>query len=128
MSYLQLAYIHLASVLPAFLIGTYLLINQKGTPRHRLLGKVYMSLMLFTALVTLLMAARVGPTFMGHFGYIHLLSVLVLYSVPAAYFAARRGDIKRHRLNMLALYIGGILIAGGFTFMPGRLLHSWFFA
>jgi uncharacterized membrane protein len=28
---------------------------------------------------------------------------------------------------MLGLYFGGILIAGGFTLIPGRLLHHVFF-
>ena len=125
MTYLQLAYFHLATVVPAFFLGTFLLLNPKGTPVHKLLGKAYMVLMLLTALVTLCMAAEVGPTFLGHFGFIHLFSFLVLYSVPAAYFAARKGRIKTHKANMLGLYIGGIVIAGSFAVSPGRLLHSW---
>ena len=128
MTYLQLTYLHLGSVFPAFLIGTFLLVSRKGNPVHKALGKIYMYLMLFTALVTLFMSAAVGPTILGHFGFIHLFSVLVFYSVPAAYFAARNGDINRHRANMIGLYVGGILIAGAFTLVPGRLLHSWFFA
>ena len=128
MSYLQLAYIHLGTVFPAFLIGTYLLINRKGTPKHRLLGKVYMALMLITALTTLFMSAEVGPVVFGHFGFIHLFSLLVLYSVPTALIAARNGNIKKHRASMVGLYIGGLLIAGSFTLMPGRMLHGWFIA
>ena len=125
--YLQLAYWHLATVVPAFLIGTYLLINHKGSPMHKRLGKVYMLLMLFTALITLFMSAEVGPTLFNHFGLIHLFAVLVLISVPSAYIAAKKGNIKRHRGNMIGLYIGGLIIAGSFAFMPGRLLYSWLF-
>ena len=125
MTYLQLAYLHLGTVFPAFLIGTFLLLNRKGTPAHKVLGKIYMSLMLVTALVTLFMSARVGPTLLGHFGFIHLFSFLVFYFVPTAYLALRGGNIKKHRDSMIGLYVGGILIAGGFTFVPGRLLHSW---
>jgi uncharacterized membrane protein len=47
--------------------------------------------------------------------------------VPAAYIHARRGNIAKHRSAMIGLYVGGILIAGSFAFMPGRLLHSWLF-
>jgi len=126
MTYYQLAYFHLGTVFPAFLIGTYLLAARKGTSIHRLLGKLYMVLMLVTASTTLLMPAIVGPTFLSHFGFIHLLSFLVLYSVPCAYIAAKRGNIKRHRRHMVGLYVGGILVAGVFTFVPGRLLHAWF--
>jgi uncharacterized membrane protein len=127
MTYLQLAYVHLATIVPAFLIGTALLLMAKGTPRHKLLGRIYMPLMLFTAIVTLFMPARVGPSFGGHFGFIHGFSALVLYSVPAAYIHARRGNIAKHRSAMIGLYVGGILIAGSFAFMPGRVLHSWLF-
>jgi len=125
MTYLQLAYLHLGTVFPAFLIGTFLLLNRKGSPAHKVLGKVYMSLMLVTALVTLFMSAEVGPTLLGHFGFIHMFSFLVFYYVPTAYLAIRGGNIKKHRDSMIGLYVGGILIAGGFTFVPGRLLHSW---
>lgn len=127
MSYLQLAYIHLATIIPAFLIGTYLLLNRKGTPLHKALGKIYMLLMLFTATVTLFMSAEVGPRLLDHFGFIHLLSVLVLFTIPTAYIAARNGNVTVHRGNMIGLYVGGLLIAGSFTLMPGRLLHGWMF-
>ncbi len=87
-----------------------------------------MVLMLVTALVTLFMPAHVGPSFLGHFGFIHLFCLVVWYSVPAAYFAARVGNITKHKFNLIAVYVGGILIAGGFAFMPGRLLHAWLFS
>jgi uncharacterized membrane protein len=127
MSYLQLAYFHLSTVVPAFLIGTYLLINRKGTSWHKLLGKIYMCLMLATAVITLFMPAEVGSTLLGHFGFIHIFSLSVFYTVPAAFIAVRNGNIKAHQGNMLGLYIGGLLIAGSFAFMPGRLLHGWLF-
>lgn len=127
MSYIFLAYMHLATVVPAFLIGTFLLLNRKGTSKHRTLGKVYMLLMLLTAFITLFMTAQVGPTLLSHFGFIHLFSCLVLYSVPAAFFAARNKDYRAHQYNMIGVYVGGILIAGGFAFAPGRLLHTWLF-
>ena len=38
-SYLPLAYAHLATVLLAFVIGTYLMFARKGNPLHRLLGR-----------------------------------------------------------------------------------------
>ena len=127
MSYLQLAIFHLTTVVPAFFLGAYLLLNRKGTPVHKLLGKIYMVLMFITAATTLFMSAEVGPRFMNHFGWIHLLSFLVLWSVPEAYFAIKRGDLKRHQRSMVLTYVGGILIAGSFALMPGRLLNDWLF-
>jgi uncharacterized membrane protein len=118
---------HLATVLPAFLIGTIILVIKKGTPIHKQLGRVYMVLMTVTALITIFMQAKVGPKLFNHFGYLHLFTVLTLYSVPTALIAIRKGDVITHKRKMVLLYIGGLLIAGGFTFFPGRYLHTVFF-
>ena len=125
--YLTLAYIHLATVAPCFLIGAWLLLRRKGTNVHKRLGRAYVVLILFTALVTLPMPAEVGPRLLDHFGFIHLFSVLVLVSVPAAIYSIRRGKVAAHRGHMIGVYVGGILIAGSFAFSPGRLLHGWLF-
>jgi uncharacterized membrane protein len=127
MTYTQLAYLHLATVVPAFVIGAFQLLRRKGTPSHKLLGKIYMLLMLATGFITLAMPAEVGPRFLNHFGFIHIFSFLALFSVPIAYFAARSGNIRAHRASMIGLYVGGILIAGAFAFSPGRMLHAWLF-
>jgi len=127
MTYLQLAYAHLVTVIPAFLIGTWLLVRSKGTPHHRTLGRIYLSLMLVTGITTLFMPAEVGPRFLGHFGYLHLLSAFTLITVARAYHAAKTHQVALHRNNMIGLYFGGILIAGSFALMPGRMLHGWLF-
>lgn len=118
---------HLLVILPAFLLGTWLMIRRKGTPNHRAMGKVYLLLMLFTGVITLFIPAQVGPQWLGHFGYLHLLSLLTLYTVPTAWLAARRHQWRRHAAAMIGLYVGGLLVAGGFALMPGRLLHVWLF-
>lgn len=125
MRYEHLVYAHLATIVPAMGIGTALLLKPKGGASHRQLGRVYLSLMLATALIALFLPAKLGPSLFGHFGAIHLLCLLTVYAVPSAYLAARRGEIPRHRRIMRQLYIGGIVIAGVFAFSPGRLLHTW---
>jgi uncharacterized membrane protein len=127
MDYENLMFIHLYTVVPAFVLGTLNLILKKGTTLHKQFGRIYMLLMLFTAVVTLFMKAHVGPLFLNHFGYIHLFSFLTIYTIPTAYIAVKRGDIKSHKRKMILLYFGALLIAGGFTFFPGRYLHEVFF-
>lgn len=127
MTYTQLAYLHLATVVPAFAIGAFQLLRRKGTPSHKLLGKIYMLLMLATGFITLAMPAEVGPRFLGHFGFIHIFSLSAILGVPFAYFAARRGYLRAHRMSMLSLYLGGVMVAGTFAFSPGRMLHTWLF-
>ena len=127
MSYIELMYLHLATILPAFVLGTILLIIKKGTKVHKIFGRIYMMLMLVTAFITLFMQAKVGPKLFNHFGWIHSFSFLTIYTVPTAYLAIKNGNVKAHKRKMILLYFGAIIIAGGFTFFPGRYLHTLFF-
>ncbi|MEN8815345.1 MAG: DUF2306 domain-containing protein [Nonlabens sp.] len=125
--YLSLMYTHLITVIPCVFVGAYLLLFSKGTKWHRSLGKYYMISMVITAIVSLFMPAMVGPQLLGHFGWIHLFSILTLWSVPTAYIAVRKGQIKKHKIKMILVYIGALIIAGGFTFVPGRFMYEVFF-
>ena len=126
MNEIQIIYIHLYTVIPAFVIGTYLMMNHKGTSAHRMLGKLYMLLMLSTAVASLFIPAYIGPRLLNHFGFIHLLSLLVIYSIPIAYYHIRKGRVALHRSIMVQVYIGALLIAGGLAvFSPGRMLNTW---
>ncbi|SCY17619.1 Uncharacterized membrane protein [Nonlabens sp. Hel1_33_55] len=123
----SLMYAHLITVIPCIFIGGYLLLAYKGTPIHKLLGKIYMSLMLVTAVITVFLPANVGPQLLDHFGWIHLFTVLTLWTIPTAYIAIRKRHIKAHKRKMIFLYVGAIKIAGGFTLVPGRYLHGVIF-
>jgi uncharacterized membrane protein len=108
--------------------GTYLIFAKKGTQFHKIIGKVYMILMGLTGILTLFIPAQVGQRIFNHFGLLHLLSFLTIYSVPRAWFAIKKGDLKTHKSAMIKLYIGGIIIAGSFAILaPGRYLHNLFF-
>jgi uncharacterized membrane protein len=86
-----------------------------------------MVLMLITATITLFMQAQVGPRVFDHFGFIHCFSILTIYTIPTAYWAIKKGNVKSHKRKMILLYFGAIIIAGGFTFAPGRYLNELFF-
>ncbi|NKI31065.1 DUF2306 domain-containing protein [Croceivirga thetidis] len=127
MDYRTLMFIHLYTIVPCIFLGAYGLLAKKGTPLHRSLGKIYMVLMLFTAVVTLFMPAYVGSRLFNHFGWIHLFSLLTLWSIPRAYFAIKKGNVRGHQISLICLYLGAIGIAGAFTLAPGRYLHGLFF-
>jgi uncharacterized membrane protein len=67
-----------------------------------------------------------GPFFA--FSPIHLLIPLTLFGVYGALRSARAHRINRHRAAMLSVYFGGIMIAGGLTLLPGRIMHGIFFS
>lgn len=125
--YEKLMFIHLGTILPCVFLGAYLIFFLKGTAIHKSLGKLYMFLIFFSSFVSLFMEARVGPQFLGHFGWIHSLSFVTMMTVPISIRAVQKGNIVRHQRSMLLLYFSGLLIAGGFTLVPGRFLHQFLF-
>ena len=114
---------HVLTVVPAAFLGAYVLLTRKGTPRHKLLGRIWMVLMVLTAISTFFIhQIRVW----GDFSPIHILSVVVIVSCGMAIWQIRRGNVRAHKSALISAYVGGIFGAGIFTFWPGRLMNAVF--
>ncbi len=118
--------IHVATVLPAALLGAFLLLwRGKGSPLHRMLGKMWMLLMVATALSSFF----IHELNVWHgFSPIHILSVITIVGCYNAYRLARSGNIRAHRIAVTRTYVSGILIAGGFTLLPYRIMNQVVFS
>ena len=53
-----------------------------------------------------------------------LLAISTLVVLPVAVWRAHRHEVARHRRAMLGLFLGALIIAGLFTFLPGRIMHA----
>ena len=111
-------FVHMTAAILALVIGTLQLARAKGTSSHRMIGWTWVVLM-FTVAITSLWI----PSFL-HLTWIHLFTLLTLVSLPYALWRIRRGDVKAHAGAMKGRYIGGLVIAGVFTLVPGRLLGN----
>ncbi len=60
----------------------------------------------------------------GEWSPIHLLAIYTLIMLPIAVLAAHRHDVRRHRRVMIGISVGALVIAGLFTFVPGRIMHA----
>jgi uncharacterized membrane protein len=116
--------VHAYLAMTAFALGLVQLAAPKGRLPHRVLGYIWCAIMLVIA----------GGSFFIHtlnqwhgFSWIHLLSLLVLFSVPFGIARARAHRIKGHARTMTMLFLGGLVIAGVFTFVPGRIMHAVLF-
>ena len=116
-------WVHMIAAVVALITGALVLWRKKGDSRHRFLGRTWVILMLVVA----------GSSFWireindGGFSPIHLLSVWTFYSIAVGVIAIRSrahkpDAISQHSQSMQSLYVYGMLIAGGFTFLPDRLL------
>lgn len=115
MEFTPVILVHMSAASAAIVIGGITLKVKKGTQLHRLLGRVWVVLMLVAALVSF------GIRTSGHFSWIHLLSAGVLASLVASVLAAMKGRINAHQRGMVNTYIG-LVVAGAFTFLPARRL------
>jgi uncharacterized membrane protein len=110
--------VHLATAIPAALLGAVILSRRKGTTVHKMLGRVWVVLMLVTAV------GSFGIQTSGRLSWIHILSVVTIVSIVAALISIRRGNREAHRRSMQGAY-GGLMIAFAFTLLPGRLMGQW---
>ncbi len=112
---------HVLTVVPAALIGGTMLMMRKGTYAHRMAGRVWIALMVLTALSTFFIHEI--DLFFG-FSPIHVLSIVVLVSAVEVVRSARQRNFVRHKRLVKSLYFGGIGIAGLFTLLPDRIMHA----
>jgi uncharacterized membrane protein len=114
---------HLATVLSAFLIGCILMAGAKGARLHRALGWSWVILMVSTSIASFF----IHTLNKSGFSPIHALSAWVLVAAPFGLYLARRHKVAAHRRMMTCLFLFGLLLAGAFTFIPGRLMFDLFF-
>jgi uncharacterized membrane protein len=114
--------VHLTAALTALLIGIALMLRIKGTGLHKLLGWTWVLAMGITA-VSSLFIREINH---GSFSFIHLLSGWTIVGLPGAVYAIKRGKVGAHRRAMTGMFVGGLLLAGLFAFIPGRLLWTVF--
>jgi uncharacterized membrane protein len=110
--------VHLSTVLLALPLGISQLVLPKGTIRHRAMGYLWCALMTVTALVSFTVHT-INP---GGFDPIHIFSVVTLICVPMIIYFGRTGRVAQHQRTVLGLMVGALVIAGLFTFLPGRAL------
>jgi uncharacterized membrane protein len=115
---------HAYGALAALVLGLVMVVRSKGTPSHKFLGRVWVAIMAAVALSSFWIQEL---RLIGAFSPIHLLSILTLVALPYAIIQVRRGNVGAHRTTMIWVFIGGPIIAGLFTLMPGRLMHPTLF-
>ena len=117
-------HIHVAAALMTLGIGVFLLMAPKGFTLHRTFGWLWVVSMAFTAGSSFFITA----IFQSHFSPIHALSAWVMLGLPMGIAAIRRRDVARHRKAMTDMFTGGMVIAGLFSLLPGRLIWHVFFS
>jgi uncharacterized membrane protein len=112
--------LHALAAMAAFAIGVAQLGAPKGTPRHRAVGWLWVLLMLVVAVSAFFIHTI---RLWGPWSPIHLLAIFTLVMLPIAVLHAHRHHVAQHRTAMISIFLGALVIAGIFTFYPGRIMH-----
>ena len=115
--------IHVASAITAFFVGLWILAGPKGRGMHKTLGWVWVVAMGVTAVSSFWLTGINGNSF----SWIHGLSAWTMIGLPMGIYAIRKKNVQKHAKNMKGMFLGGMIIAGLFTFLPGRLMWHLFF-
>lgn len=118
-----LVFAHLVFASGALVLGAVVLWSRKGNTLHRSIGWTWVLLMTGATLSAAFIRDYQLPNVAG-LTPIHLFVVLVAWKLPVGVMHARRGQVAAHRQAMRGLYLGGCLLAGVFTLLPGRFLGS----
>ncbi len=113
--------LHTALALVAVVLTIAIFSLKKGSRYHRIMGWSWVIVMAVVAISSFWVNTikLVGP-----FSPIHLLALFVLWSLIGAVTAARNHRVADHKRAMQGLAFGALLIAGAFTFLPGRLMNA----
>ena len=93
---------------------------RKGTTLHRRIGWIWAVLMAIVAFSGLFIWEL---RLFWLFSPIHLLSLLTLWALARGILAAQQGRIADHKRAMKQLYGFALVVAGAFTFFPGRIMY-----
>lgn len=115
--------LHVAAALTALVVGTAILLQKKGSGLHKTLGWTWVIAMAATAISSLWITGLNG----NFWSIIHLLSGWTIISLPMAVWAIRNRKVEIHRRAMTGMFVGGLLVAGALTFIPGRIMFETFF-
>lgn len=116
--------IHAAAAIGSLIIGAVVLWRKKGTPLHKLLGRTWALLMFITATSSWFIneIRLIGP-----FSPIHIFALMTYSGLYDGITQIRRGNVDKHRGAMQGLYLGALILAGAFTFLPGRRMYQVLF-
>jgi len=113
--------LHAFAAMAAFALGIVQFAAPKGTVPHRLVGWFWVLLMLAVA-VSAFWIHKIR--LWGPWSPIHLLAIFTLITLPIAVWNAHRHRVQHHRIAMISIFVGALLIAGAFTLVPGRIMHA----
>lgn len=113
--------LHAFAAMGAFALGIVQFAAPKGTLPHRTIGWIWVALMAIVGFSAFFIHEL---KIWGPWSPIHLLAIFTLVMLPFGVWNAHRHNVTAHRKTMIGIFTGGLVVAGLFTFVPGRIMHA----
>jgi uncharacterized membrane protein len=110
--------VHVLFAVLAIGVGALIFLLPKGTGFHRTLGWSWVGSMTIVAATSIAMILD----FRSGVNMLHVFTAVTVVSLWSALTGIRRGNVRQHAGSMTGLYVGGLVIAGAFAFIPGRTM------
>jgi len=115
--------IHTVFALTAVVVGLTIFCLPKGTPTHKLAGRIWVAAMMVVAAGSF-QIRELNPD--GGLSWIHGLSAFTIISIIYAIASIRKGRRTAHFSAMIGTFIG-LTVAGALTLLPNRIIGGFLF-
>jgi uncharacterized membrane protein len=116
--------IHAGSAIAALVLGAAQFVLPKGRRMlHMVMGSIWVLMMVVVAGSSVF----IQEIFSGSFSPIHLFVPVTAFGLYQGLMPLVRGQKGLHGRKMRGVFVGALILAGLFTFMPGRAMFNLFF-
>lgn len=115
---------HAVSATIALVLGATILFRKKGDARHKFFGRIWVGVMAIAVASSWFISEM---PMLWRFSPIHIFSLMGTIALFQIVWFARKGNIAAHKSAAKGLYVGGLIVAGTFTFVPGRIMNEMVF-
>lgn len=116
--------IHIVVAMGALCLGALMFIRKKGTPSHKMIGRIF-AILMFTTAASAIFIRQIND---GSFSFIHIFVPVTFFALAETFWYIRKGNLKGHMRAVKGLFFGALLIPGALSFLPGRTMWMLFFA
>lgn len=116
--------IHIVAALIGLVVGAFVLYRPRRDRIHKYLGYLWVGAMAVVALSSFAIPSHFSPIGIGP---LHGFAILTLWSLWQGVRYAMARNFEAHDAVFRSLYSYGLVIAGAFTFLPGRTMNRMVF-
>lgn len=120
--------VHAFGAMAALVLGLIQIFGPKGTLPHRVLGALWIALMVAVAVSSafIVRPAPAGTPYWERLSLIHLFIPITAFGIISGLMLLARGgpSLKQHSRPFIGVFVGGLIVAGVLAFLPGRIMHE----